>query len=211
MYPYYLPLLLSAFRRLAWSIFGASVATAFFAMHASHAPAPAPIASQAAPALTVQVPDVHVHVDAPKAAANEPATSPSPRSLRVLSEMDEHACSRAWAEGGVHRSPFGITYMTRNFLDKTLEQQAELMHSARIVPEMEHGRTVGVKIFGLRPESALTRLGFLTGDSLRAIDGYDLTSPETALEAYSRLRNSSDYHVEIARFGRPKMLLFRVC
>lgn len=209
MYPY-LPLLSSAFRRIVWSTFGASLATAFFAMRAAHAPAPAPLASQSAPPLTVRAPDVHVHVDAPKTSSTQ-AADHSTRPPRVLSELDEHACGRSWEEGGVYRSPFGITYVTRNFVDKALEQQAELMHSTRIVPETERGRTVGVKIFGLRPESALTRLGFLTGDSLRAIDGYELTTPETALEAYAHLRNAPDYHVEISRFGRPKMLLFRVC
>lgn len=201
-----LPLLSSAFRRFTWTTFGASVATAFFALRSPH-PAPAPVASQAAPPLTVRAPDVHVHVDAPKTAATEQPQRPP----RVLGELDEHACSRAWEEGGVYRSPFGITYVTRNFVDKTLEQQAELMHSTRIVPETERGRTIGIKLFGLRPDSTLTRLGFLNGDSLRAIDGYDLATPETALEAYARLRNSPDYHVEIARFGRSKVLLFRVC
>lgn len=205
----YLPLLSSAFRRLTWTTFGASVATAFFALRSPH-PTPAPVSSQAAPALTVRAPDVHVHVDAPKASSTQ-ATDQSTRPPRVLGELDEHACSRAWKEGGVYRSPFGITYVTRNFVDKALEQQAELMHSTRILPETERGRTIGVKLFGLRPDSTLTRLGFMNGDSLRAIDGYDLATPETALEAYARLRNAPDYHVEISRFGRSKMLLFRVC
>jgi general secretion pathway protein C len=89
----------------------------------------------------------------------------------------------------------------RPLVDRVLENQAELMRSARIVPHEEGGRIVGVKMFGIRPTSLLGRLGMQNGDVLHSINGYDMTSPDRALEAYARLRSSDRLTVSISRRG----------
>ena len=47
----------------------------------------------------------------------------------------------------------------RQVVDKILENQAELMRSARIVPEQENGKVVGIRLFGIRPDTLLGTLG----------------------------------------------------
>ena len=42
----------------------------------------------------------------------------------------------------------------RGVVDKILENQAELMRQARIVPEQENGKVVGIRLFGVRPGHA---------------------------------------------------------
>ena len=66
------------------------------------------------------------------------------------------------------------------------ENQAELMRSARIVPEQENGKVVGIRLFGIRPETLLGTLGLENGDRLQTINGFDMASPEKALEAMRR-------------------------
>jgi general secretion pathway protein C len=93
--------------------------------------------------------------------------------------------------------------VSRSLLDRVLENQAELMRSARIVPHEEGGRVVGVKLYGIRRQALLGRVGIENGDVLRTINGYDMTSPDTALEAYARLRSVSNLSVQVIRRGQP--------
>ena len=74
------------------------------------------------------------------------------------------------------------------------------MRQARIVPEQENGKVVGIRLFGVRPDTLLGMLGMENGDRLQNINGFDMTSPEKALEAYARLRTAD--HLTVA--GQPQ-------
>jgi general secretion pathway protein C len=89
----------------------------------------------------------------------------------------------------------------RGVVDKILENQAELMKQARIVPEQENGKMVGIRLFGVRQETLLGTLGMENGDRLQTINGFDMTSPEKALEAYARLRTADHLTVQVNRRG----------
>jgi len=94
----------------------------------------------------------------------------------------------------------------RTFVDKLLKNQAQIMSAARIVPHEENGRMLGVKLYGIRKNSLLGKLGMQNGDMLRTINGFEMSSPDSALEAYARLRNASNLSVAIVRRGQPTTL-----
>jgi general secretion pathway protein C len=98
----------------------------------------------------------------------------------------------------------------RGVVDKILENQAELMRQARIVPEQENGKVVGIRLFGVRPETLLGALGMENGDRLEKINGFDMTSPEKALEAYARLRTSDHLTVSVNRHGQATNLDYNI-
>jgi len=75
------------------------------------------------------------------------------------------------------------------------------MRQARIVPEQENGKVVGIRLFGVRNDTLLGVLGMENGDRLQSINGFDMTSPEKALEAYARLRTADHMTVAINRKG----------
>lgn len=91
----------------------------------------------------------------------------------------------------------------RSVVDQILENQAELMKSARIVPEQKDGKVVGVRLFGIRPDTLLGSLGLQNGDRLETLNGFNMASPEKALEAYARLRTASALNVKVNRRGAP--------
>ncbi len=98
----------------------------------------------------------------------------------------------------------------RSVIDKVLENQAVLMRSARIVPEQENGKTVGIRLFGIRPDTLLGVIGMENGDRLEKINGFDMASPEKALEAYARLRSADHLTVTVNRRGQPTTLDFNI-
>jgi general secretion pathway protein C len=90
----------------------------------------------------------------------------------------------------------------RGVVDRILENQAELMKQARIVPEQENGRVVGIRLAGVRPDSLLSTLGMLNGDRLQTINGFEMANPEKALEAYARLRTADKLTIQLTRGGK---------
>lgn len=139
--------------------------------------------------------------------AERPQPTPSPaavvrRSRNRNDEEDEGGISSAELEQGINRVSDTEFTVARGLVDQLLENQAELMRTARIIPHQENGRTVGVKLYGIRRNSLLGRLGLQNGDMLRTINGYDMTSPDSALEAYSRLRGANNLTVSVVRRGQ---------
>lgn len=98
----------------------------------------------------------------------------------------------------------------RSVVDKILENQAELMKSARIVPETKDGKVLGIRLFGIRPETLLGTLGLQNGDRLESINGFNMGSPEKALEAYARLRTAPQLDVTVNRRGSPVSIVHHI-
>jgi len=90
----------------------------------------------------------------------------------------------------------------RSLVDRLLENQATLMRTARILPHEENGAVTGFKIYGVRRSSLLGKIGLHNGDIIHSINGYDMTSPDKALEAYARLRTADRLTVRITRRGQ---------
>jgi general secretion pathway protein C len=98
----------------------------------------------------------------------------------------------------------------RSVIDNVLENQATLMRSARIVPEQKDGKTVGIRLFGIRQDTLLGTLGMQNGDRLEKINGFDMASPEKALEAYARLRTATNLTVQVTRRGKPLTIEYQI-
>ena len=98
----------------------------------------------------------------------------------------------------------------RAVVDNILERQAELMKSARIVPEQKDGKVLGIRLFGIRPDTLLGTLGLQNGDRLESINGFNMGSPEKALEAYARLRTASNLNIKVSRRGAPLSIDYRI-
>jgi general secretion pathway protein C len=98
----------------------------------------------------------------------------------------------------------------RAAIDAILENQAELMRSARIVPEKEGDKIVGIRLFGVRQDSLLGSLGIENGDRLSSINGFEMSDPQKALEAYSKLRTADHLTVAVNRRGKPMNIDFNI-
>jgi general secretion pathway protein C len=100
--------------------------------------------------------------------------------------------------------------ITRRSVELFLEHQPELMQTVRVVPETQAGVTKGIRLFGVRPDELLGRLGFENGDRLDSLMGKPVGTPEQALEAYAAMRGAAVIDIAIVRRGAPKQLIVRV-
>jgi len=97
----------------------------------------------------------------------------------------------------------------RGAIDLVMRNQMLLMQSIRIVPEHKDGKVVGIRLFGIRPDTLLGVLGFSNGDRLESINGVEMASPEKMLQAYARLPTASSLTVKINRRGQPTTIDYR--
>jgi general secretion pathway protein C len=86
-------------------------------------------------------------------------------------------------------------------INRTLSNLNDVAMQARIVPAFKDGVAVGFKLFSIRPDSLYTKIGVQNGDVIRRINGYEINSPDKALEVYSKLKESSRIEIEIDRNG----------
>jgi general secretion pathway protein C len=96
---------------------------------------------------------------------------------------------------------------SRAAVNAILDDSSGLATNVRILPFVEHERVVGFRLYGVRPDSPLSALGLRNGDTVRSVNGIDLTSPDTALETYVRLRAADVLDVRLTRLGRDARLL----
>ena len=126
------------------------------------------------------------------------ATRPAPAPSNPVDARNA-GLSDAELDEGIEKISDTKFSIQRSLVDKALANQGSLMRAARVIPHEENGRVVGVKLYGIRRNSLLGRLGVRNGDMLRTINGFSMTSPDTALEAYSRLRTADKLSLAIKR------------
>ncbi|MCP4502036.1 MAG: hypothetical protein GY822_18925 [Deltaproteobacteria bacterium] len=93
--------------------------------------------------------------------------------------------------------------ITQNEVDKALGNLSKLTTMARVVPAFEGGETIGFKLFSIRPGSLYSKIGIRNGDIIQRVNGYDINSPDKALEVYQKLKSSKSVSVDIKRRGKP--------
>ncbi len=84
------------------------------------------------------------------------------------------------------------------------------MKSARIVPETKDGKVLGIRLFGIRPETLLGTLGLQNGDRLNRSTASTWVAPKKALEAYARLRTASQLDVTVNRARAPVSIVHHI-
>lgn len=137
-------------------------------------------------------------------AASKPTPTSSARDARKAGLTDEELTE------GIEKISDTKFNLQRSMVDKVLANQGSLMKSARVIPHEENGRVVGVKLYGIRRNSLLGRLGIRNGDMLRTINGFDMTSPDTALEAYSRLRSADKLTLAVKRQNKEMTIDYNI-
>jgi general secretion pathway protein C len=95
-------------------------------------------------------------------------------------------------------------------LQGALGRLDQLTTQARAMPAMENGQVVGFKLAAIKQGSLYTKIGLQNGDVLRRINGLTLDSPEKALEAFAKLRESKHIQLDIDRGGAPVRKFYNV-
>lgn len=100
--------------------------------------------------------------------------------------------------------------LDKKVVDKVLENPMAVAKGARIVPSIKNGKANGFKLYAIRPSSLYAKIGLVNGDTIHSINGFDLTSPDKALEVYTKLREATSLSVNATRRGKPVTINYTI-
>jgi len=111
--------------------------------------------------------------------------------------------------GGIRQISAHEFDVDRSTVDALLANPGDLMKT-RVVPEKEGDRIVGLRLFGIRPNTVLGALGLENGDRLVSINGFEMNDPQKMLEAYSKLMRADRISAAVVRNGKPMTIDFNI-
>lgn len=86
----------------------------------------------------------------------------------------------------------------RSGVELIIKNYAKLAGSLRSRPTKE-----GMRVSGIKQDDVLSELGMKTGDMLQSINGFDMTDPDKAVDAYAKLRKAGQLDIQMTRDGAP--------
>jgi general secretion pathway protein C len=95
-------------------------------------------------------------------------------------------------------------------VDYALGNLDKLSREARVVPNFQDGATNGFKVFSIRRNSALRKMGVKNNDVLTGVNNFDLSNTQKALEIYSKLQTEKTFRLDILRNGEPMTLEYDI-
>lgn len=139
--------------------------------------------------------------DEPRTPKRREPTRPARTAKRdeVSDELDE----------GIKKIDDENYELDRGMVEKIIANPAAI-RGARIVPSIKNGKPNGFKLYAIRPSSAFAKIGLQNGDTIHAINGYDLTTPDKALEVYTKVREANSISVSITRRGKPVTINYSI-
>jgi len=90
----------------------------------------------------------------------------------------------------------------KSVIDGTLSNLNNVATQARIVPSFKNGVANGFKLFSIQPGSFYSAIGVENGDVIQKINGYEMNSPDKALEIYQKLHDAQHITMDIERNGQ---------
>lgn len=104
---------------------------------------------------------------------------------------------------GIRKVGQGKYEIQRKALKLALSSPHVMAKGAQVIPVVKGGKPSGIMLRRVRAGSVYSLLGMFSGDTITAINGRALTSPEVALQLYTRLRSASHFSVAFKRRGKP--------
>lgn len=111
---------------------------------------------------------------------------------------------------GVKKTGAGEYEIPRAEIDNVLSNLNQIATQARIVPSFHNGKANGFKLFSIRPGSLYSKIGIQNGDIIQKINGFEMNSPDKALEIYSKLKDADNISVDLVRRGKTKSLSYNI-
>ncbi len=98
----------------------------------------------------------------------------------------------------------------RRELEKTVANLNEVFTQARAVPYFEDGKTVGFRVFAIKPGSVFEKIGLQNGDVVQRVNGVELTDPTKAISLFTELQNEGHIAVDLQRNKATKNFSYEI-
>jgi general secretion pathway protein C len=138
------------------------------------------------------------------------ATIPPPTPVAAAAPEGDKDDLEAMADTSIKKIDDTHFEIDKKLVDQVLANPMGAAKGARVVPAVKNGKPDGFKLYAIRPSSVYAKLGLSNGDTLQAINGFELTSADKALEVYTKLREATSLQVQVTRRGKDLTLNYTI-
>lgn len=111
---------------------------------------------------------------------------------------------------GVKRTSEGSYIVDQKALQSALEKPNQIMTDARLLPSMVDGKQEGFIIRDVKRGGIYDNLGLRNGDVLIRVNNFNISDPETALQAFTALKGMDRVELDIKREGSRMTLTYNI-
>ena len=144
--------------------------------------------------------------------------NPGPRPTSVLLQRDAKGHLAATARLAFSHSSVRDTFgqeldrgirklaerryeIKRGTLELALGNLGLVARSVHVMPAARDGKPFGFRLFAIKADGPVAKLGLRNDDVLVSMNGLDIATPDHVLDAYSKLKTASHLVLELVREG----------
>jgi len=111
---------------------------------------------------------------------------------------------------GIRKLGEGRYEIERRALDLALRNLGALSSLVRVAPDIRDGKTSGFRLVAVLADGPFAKLGLRPDDVLVSVNGLDIRTPDSALDAHGRLKSASRFALGFTREGRDLVQVYTV-
>ncbi|MBN8549639.1 MAG: type II secretion system protein GspC [Deltaproteobacteria bacterium] len=131
------------------------------------------------------------------------------REVLALDDTPERSSSAEFKEGVAMISDTEFVVQEAE-LDKALENLPLLLTQARAVPYFKDGKSVGLRLFAVKPGSLFERIGLKNGDILKTINGNAMGDLSQAVKLFETLKQEKSIAINMERDRSDKEVHYQI-
>lgn len=136
-----------------------------------------------------------------------PADSPSPATPPLMATAPAQGEERS----GVRQVAQDAFQIDRREVDQAMSDLNSLFTQARAVPySTAEGTTQGFRLFSIKPQSLIDRIGLKNGDIIQRVNGVEISDPSTAFGLLQDLQGHPQVRVDVLRNHEPVTLSYEI-
>jgi general secretion pathway protein C len=132
-----------------------------------------------------------------QAAPSEAPADAKPQDVKIQAKAIRKVSDKSYA-------------IDKSLMTQALSDPTVLLTNARLVPAIADGKPAGFKVYAIRKDSLVDRMGIMNGDTIHSINGIAVTTADGALEAYSKLKDVSEIKLQLMRKGKAVELTYTI-
>jgi general secretion pathway protein C len=95
-------------------------------------------------------------------------------------------------------------------LNAALDNPAQAMSDARLLPSQKDGKVEGFRISEVKPNGVFAMMGMKNGDIMLRLNDFPMDSPDKALQSFIALKGQSRLKLDLIRDGQPETLNYDI-
>ena len=104
----------------------------------------------------------------------------------------------------------GSYVIDQRALNAALDNPAQAMSDARLLPSQKDGKVEGFRASEVKPNGVFAMIGIKNGDVLLRLNDFPMDSPDKALQSFIALKGQNRLKLDIVRDGQPQTFNYEI-